>query len=96
MRILIDYDGTVSVHGKIADWKVDLMKKAVAEGHSVSIYTSRKGEAVENLKNKLYKKFALKIRAIGGRENFDLFIDEKAGGWEKLVEMLRKHVKKEV
>ena len=93
MRILIDYDGTISVHGKIAEWKVDLMKQAIAKGHKVMVYTSRKGEAVLNLQNKLYRQFVLKIKAIGGRENFDLFIDEKSGGWEKLVEVLREHSK---
>jgi len=88
-RILIDYDGTISVKGKIDPKKIELIRKAKAKGHNVMVYTSRKGEAVTNLKAKILRQFGLDIKAIGGRENFDYFLDLKAGNWEGLKQFLK-------
>jgi len=89
MRILIDYDGTISVRGKICPKKIDLIKKAIAKGHNVQVYTSRRGEAVTNLKNKIHRQFGLRIKAMGGRQNYDFFLDLKAGDWVGLEKLLK-------
>lgn len=88
MRILIDYDGTISVKGKICNKKIELIKAAQKKGHTVMVYTSRKGEAVTNLKAKIKRLFNLDIKAMGGRQNYDYFLDLKAGDWEGLKKFL--------
>jgi len=87
-RILIDYDGTISVKGKIDKWKVSLIKEAKKRGHTVKVYTSRRGEAARHCKALLKRRFGLNIEVMGGRENFDVFVDSKAGDWDMMKKFL--------
>ena len=88
MRILIDYDGTISVKGHIAPWKMDLIRRAIKKGWTVKIYTARKGEDAQNAGRRIKKKFGLSLKVLGGRENFDLFVDEKAGNWRVMKRLV--------
>ena len=82
MVILVDFDGTLTIENgdgtyRKNDFMVDKVWQWIKEGHTVKLYTARKGADLLQAKREL-KKWGIPLPYAGPKLSADLYVDDRS------------------